>query len=117
MMVVVTVIVVLISMAIPMYNRAMIRSKESVLASNLFTLRTVIQHYSYDKARAPHSLQDLVSEGYLRAVPVDPMTNSTDWKTEMEDSTQSVDQSEPGIGAIHSGSDKTGLDGRHYSEW
>ena len=117
MMVVVTIIVILISMAIPIYNRAIIRSKESVLHNNLSTLRNVIDNYSYDKAKAPQTLQDLVSEGYLRAVPVDPMTNSTDWKTEMEDSTQSVDQSEPGIGAIHSGSDKTGLDGRHYSEW
>ena len=117
MMVVVTIIVILISMAIPIYNRAIIRSKESVLHNNLFTLRTVIDNYSYDKAKAPQSLQDLVSEGYLRAVPIDPMTNSTDWKIEMEDATQSVNQSEPGIWEVHSGSDKTGLDGRPYADW
>ena len=117
MMVVVTIIVILISMAIPIYNRAIIRSKESVLHNNLSTLRNVIDNYSYDKAKAPQTLQDLVSEGYLRAVPVDPMTNSTDWKVEMEDATQSVNQQEPGIWDVHSTSDKTGLDGRPYAEW
>ena len=117
MMVVVTIIVILISMAIPIYNRAIIRSKESVLHNNLFTLRTVIDNYSYDKAKAPQSLQDLVSEGYLRAVPIDPMTNSTDWKIVMEDASQSVSQQEPGIWDVHSGSEKTGLDGRPYADW
>jgi general secretion pathway protein G len=117
MMVVVTIIVILISMAIPIYNRAIIRSKESVLHNNLFTLRTVIDNYSYDKAKAPQSLQDLVSEGYLRAVPIDPMTNSTDWKIVMEDASQSVSQQEPGIWDVHSGSDKTGLDGVPYADW
>ena len=117
MMVVVTIIVILISMAIPIYNRAIIRSKESVLHNNLFTLRTVIDNYSYDKAKAPQALQDLVSEGYLRAVPIDPMTNSTDWKIVMEDASQSVSQQEPGIWDVHSGSEKTGLDGRPYADW
>jgi general secretion pathway protein G len=117
MMVVVTIIVILISMAIPIYNRAIIRSKESVLHNNLFTLRTVIDNYSYDKAKAPQSLQDLVTEGYLRAVPIDPMTNSTDWKIVMEDASQSVSQSEPGIWDVHSGSDKTGLNGVPYADW
>ena len=117
MMVVVTIIVILISMAIPIYNRAIIRSKESVLHNNLFTIRTVLDNYCYDKAKCPQSLQDLVSEGYLRAVPTDPMTNSTDWKTVMEDATQSVNQQEPGIWEVHSGSDKTSLDGRAYSDW
>jgi len=117
MMVVVAIILILISMAIPIYNKAIVRSKESVLHNNLSTLRTVIDNYSYDKAKAPQQLQDLVSEGYLRAVPVDPMTNSTDWKITMEDATQSVSQSEPGIWDVHSTSDKTGLNGVPYAEW
>jgi general secretion pathway protein G len=117
MMVVMTIIVILISMAIPIYNRAIIRSKESVLHNNLFTLRTVIDNYSYDKAKAPQSLQDLVTDGYLRAIPIDPMTNSTDWKVVMEDASQGVDQSEPGIWDVHSSSDKTGLDGVPYADW
>jgi len=117
MMVVVTIIVILISMAIPIYNRAITRSKESVLHNNLFTIRTVLDNYCYDKAKCPQSLSDLVSEGYLRAVPIDPMTNAADWKVEMEDASQSISQSEPGIWEVHSNSDKTGLDGRPYAEW
>lgn len=116
-MVVITIIVILISMAIPIYNRSIIRAKESVLANNLFTLRTVIDQYSYDKGKAPQALQDLVTEGYLQKLPVDPMTgNNQSWKTVMEDASQSVSQSEPGIFDVHSGSDKTGLDGVAYSE-
>jgi len=117
MMVVVTIIVILISMAIPIYTRAIIRSKESVLHNNLFTIRTVLDNYCYDKAKCPQALQDLVTEGYLRAVPIDPMTNAADWKVEMEDATQSVNQQEPGIWEVHSNSEKTGLDGRPYAEW
>jgi general secretion pathway protein G len=117
LMVVITIIVILISMAIPIYNRSIIRAKESVLANNLFTLRTVIDQYSYDKGKAPQALQDLVTEGYLQKLPVDPMTgNNQSWKTVMEDASQSVSQSEPGIFDVHSGSDKTGLDGVAYSE-
>ncbi|MGA2197287.1 MAG: prepilin-type N-terminal cleavage/methylation domain-containing protein [Bryobacteraceae bacterium] len=117
MMVVITIIVILISMAIPIYTRAIIRSKESVLHNNLFTIRTVLDNYCYDKAKCPQALQDLVTEGYLRAVPIDPMTNAADWKVEMEDATQSVNQQEPGIWEVHSNSEKTGLDGRPYAEW
>jgi general secretion pathway protein G len=117
LMVVITIIVILISMAIPIYNRSIIRAKESVLANNLFTLRTVIDQYSYDKGKAPQALQDLVTEGYLQKLPVDPMTgNNQSWKTVLEDASQSVSQSEPGIFDVHSGSDKVGLDGVAYSE-
>jgi general secretion pathway protein G len=105
-------------MAIPIYQRSIIRTKESVLRSNLFTLRTVIDNYTYDKAKAPQSLQDLVNEGYLRGVPVDPMTGSNQtWKIVMEDATQSVNQTEPGIFDVKSGSDKTSLDTTPYAEW
>ena len=76
LMVVITIIVILITMAIPIYNKTIIRSKETVLAQNLFTLRTVIDNYTFDKQKAPQSLQDLVSDGYLREVPNDPMTGS-----------------------------------------
>jgi general secretion pathway protein G len=118
LMVVVTIMVILISMAIPSLTRSITRSKESVLKNNLFTMRTVIDNYSYDKGKAPQSLQDLVTEGYLRAIPTDPLNNySTDWKTVMEDATQSVSQQEPGIWDVHSSSDKTSLDGTPYSEW
>ena len=117
MMVVVTIIVILISMAVPIYNRSIIRAKESVLANNLFTLRTVIDNYSADKQKAPQSLNDLVQEGYLTKLPIDPMTGSNQtWKTIMEDASQSINQTEPGIFDVRSGSDKTGLDGIAYSD-
>ena len=67
---------------------------------------------------APQTLQDLVSEGYLRAIPVDPITgNNTTWKVEMEDALRSVNQTEPGIFDVRSGADKTSLEGTPYSEW
>jgi general secretion pathway protein G len=118
LLIVMTIVVIIISVAVPMYQKSIIRAKESVLKSNLFTMRTVIDEYTYDKQKAPQSLQDLVTEGYLREVPVDPMTASPDsWKTVMEDALTSVSQTEPGIFDVKSGSDKIGLDGTPYSQW
>lgn len=118
LMVVVTIIVILITIAIPVYQKSIVRTKESVLRNNLFTMRQVIDNYTYDKEKAPQSLQDLVSEGYLREVPMDPMTGSNQtWKTVLEDAGQAVDQTNPGIFDVKSGSDKTSLDGTAYSEW
>jgi general secretion pathway protein G len=95
-----------------------VRAKESILKNNLFTMRTVIDEYTYDKQKAPQSLQDLVTEGYLRDVPSDPMTgNNTSWRVVMEEAMQSVNQTEPGIFDVRSGSDKISLDGTPYSEW
>ena len=117
LMVVITIMVIIISMAIPIYNRTIIRAKESVLQNNLYTLRTVIDNYSYDKGKAPQNLQDLVTEGYLQKLPIDPFTSSNQtWRTVMEDASQSISQSEPGIFDVKSGSDKMGLDGVAYSE-
>ncbi|HWD00280.1 MAG TPA: prepilin-type N-terminal cleavage/methylation domain-containing protein [Candidatus Sulfopaludibacter sp.] len=118
LMVVITIIVILITMAIPIYQKSITRAKESVLHSNLTTLRTVIDNYTYDKEKAPQSLQDLVTDGYLRAIPIDPMTGSNQtWRIIMEDASQSVSQTEPGIFDIKSGSDKMGTDGTAYSDW
>ena len=117
-LVVLTIAVLVIAMAIPQYQRSVLKVKENVLRDNLDTLRTVIDHYSYDKEKAPQSLQDLVSEGYLRVIPFDPMTGSNQsWQVVMEEASQSVNQSEPGIWDVHSGSDKIGSDGTRYSEW
>ena len=118
LMVVVTIIVILMSMAIPIYNRSIIRAKEAVLHNNLTAIRECIDHYTYDKQKAPQQLQDLVSEAYLSKIPIDPMTGSNQtWKTIPEDPSQAVSQSEPGIFDVRSGSDKTGLDGTPYADW
>jgi general secretion pathway protein G len=118
LLIVMSIIVVLVSIALPLYQKSILRTKETVLHSNLMTLRTVIDEYTYDKQKAPQALQDLIQEGYLRQVPIDPMTGSnTTWRTVMEDAGQSVSQTEPGIYDIHSGSDKMSLDGTPYSDW
>jgi general secretion pathway protein G len=118
LMIVMAIIAVLLSIALPIYTRSITRAKESVLKNNLFTMRNVIDEYTYDKQKAPQSLQDLVSEGYLRQIPTDPMTNSADtWKPIMEDAQASVSQTEPGLFDIRSGSDKMSLEGTAYSEW
>ena len=118
LLIVMSIIVVLVSIALPLYQRSIIRAKESVLRSNLMTLRTVIDEYTYDKQKAPLALQDLAQEGYLKQVPLDPITGSNNtWRLVMEDAAQSVSQTEPGIFDVHSGSDKMGSDGTPYSEW
>jgi general secretion pathway protein G len=101
-----------------MYRKAIVRAKESVLRNNLFTMRTLIDEYTFDKQKAPQTLEDLVREGYLRQVPVDPITNSNQtWRLVMEDVMSSVNQTEPGIFDVRSGSDQTSLEGTPYSEW
>ena len=117
-LIVVSIIGILVSIAIPVYQKSILRTKESVLRNNLFTMRTVLDEYTYDKQKAPQSLEDLVTEGYLRQIPFDPMTGTNQsWKVEMEDSVRSVNQTEPGIFDIHSASDKKSLDGTSYAEW
>jgi general secretion pathway protein G len=118
LMIVMAIIAVLMSVAIPIYSRSITRSKESVLKNNLFTMRTVIDEYTYDKQKAPQTLNDLVSDGYMRQIPVDPITGTADsWRVIMEDASNTVNQSEPGIFDVRSGSDKTSLEGTPYSEW
>jgi general secretion pathway protein G len=118
MMIVMAIIVILVSVAVPFYQKAIIRAKESVLHNNIFALRSAIDEYAYDKQKAPQTLQDLVSAGYLREVPKDPITQRNDtWKTIMEDAGQAVSSSEPGIYDIRSGSNQKSLDGTSYAEW
>jgi len=116
--IVMTIISILISIAVPVYQKVVLRTKETVLRNNLFTLRTVIDEYTYDKQKGPQSLEDLVQAGYLRQIPEDPLTgSSTTWKIIMEDALTSVNQTEPGIYDVRSGSDKTSLEGTPYAEW
>ena len=117
-MVVMAIVSVLLAIALPIYQKSIIRAKESVLRNNLFTLRTMIDEYTVDKQQAPQALQDLVSEGYLRQIPQDPMTGSDQsWRVTMEDTPIGGSTSTPGIFDVHSGSDKTSLEGTPYSEW
>lgn len=116
--IVLTIISILVSMAVPVYQKTVVRSRESVLRNNLFSMRQVIDEYTYDKQKAPRSLEELVSSGYLRQVPVDPITgNNRSWRIVMEDAVTSVNQTEPGIYDVRSGSDKMSLEGTRYNEW
>ena len=118
MMIVMAIIVILIGVAVPYYQKAITRAKETVLHNNLFAMRSAIDEYAFDKQKAPHSLQDLVSDGYLRDVPKDPLTQRSDsWKLIMEDAGQAVSSSEPGVFDVRSGSALKSLDGSAYSEW
>lgn len=117
LMIVMAITIILVATAIPYYQKSVLRAKESVLHNNLYTIRTVIDEYSYDKQKAPQTLEDLVREGYLREVPRDPIMGNNSWKIIMEDPGQSINSAEPGIYDVRSLSDKHSLDGTPYSDW
>jgi general secretion pathway protein G len=119
LMIVISVILILVSVALPAYNQSIWRARESVLKQNLFALRSVISQYTLDKQKAPQSIQDLVTAGYFKQIPTDPMTGRNDtWTVEEEtDTIMTVDQQEPGIFDVHSGSTAVGLDGTAYNTW
>jgi general secretion pathway protein G len=117
MMIVISLILILISIAVPAYNRAILRAKEATLRQDLFTLRDVIQQYTLDKQKAPQTLDDIKQAGYIRDIPVDPFTGEANWTLDMEDALLAVDQQEPGIWDIHSSSNLSSMDGTAYSSW
>ena len=116
MMIVISIMLILISVALPNYNRAILRARESVLKQDLYNLRNVLDQYKMDKQKAPQTLDDLVSAGYFRKIPVDPFTNQADWVVEQEDQ-DAVDPQQPGINDVHSASSATSSLGTPYSEW
>jgi general secretion pathway protein G len=118
LMIVISIILILVAIAVPMYQASVIRAKEAVLRQDLKTMRDQIDNYTMDKEKAPQSLQDLVDAGYLRKIPKDPFTGSEEtWQVENSDTLISLDQTEPGISDVHSGSNLVGSDGTAYSSW
>ena len=118
LMVVITIIMILLGIAAGRYERSITRSKEAVLRQDLFTLRQAIDQFTLDKQRAPTSLDELISADYLRALPVDPMTNKKDWQTQYEDVVLSADQTGTGISDVHSASNQVSpFEGTAYSTW
>ena len=118
MLVVMTLVVLLASLAMSQYRNAVTRSEEAVLKENLFRLRDAMDQFYADKNKFPSDLAELVSEGYIREVPTDPMTKSKDtWQTEQAEPDANNPASAGGIDDVHSGSDRTALDGTRYSEW
>jgi len=119
-MIVIFIVAILVSVAVPAYNQSIVRARESVLRQNLFTLRSVISQYTLDKQKAPQALEDLVSGGYLKQIPTDPMTTRNDtWTADQDtDVIMSLDQQgEGGIVDVHSGSSGVGSDGTAYNTW
>jgi len=118
LMIVMAIIGILLLLAIPRYVGAVRHAREAALKEDLQTLRTAIDTYTMDKQKGPQSLDDLVQDGYLKEIPVDPMTRSKEtWVTDTSESMVSLDETEPGITDIHSGSTETGTDGQAYSSW
>ena len=118
LMIVISIMLILIAIAVPAYNRSIIHAREAVLKQDLFQLRSLISQYTLDKQKAPESLDDLVSAGYLKQIPKDPFTGASDWTTEQEEDTiLDPSQTETGIDDVHSASSQTSSDGSAYSSW
>ena len=118
LMIVRAIIGVLAVIAVPSYVTAIKHAREAVLKEDLHVLRAAIDSYTMDKQKAPQSLDDLTQEGYLKTIPDDPMTHSNStWVTDTSDDLHSLDQTDPGIDDVHSGSEETGSDGQQYSTW
>jgi len=116
---VMTLILILASFAMPTFHVAVVRAREAVLRNDLYTMRKLIDQFTLDKQRPPTSLDELVEAGYLRGgIPKDPFTDSDQtWRVDVEDVPLSPDQAASGIVDVHSGSDETSLEGTPYSSW
>ena len=118
MMIVMVLIVILAGIGLSVYGNSVQRAKEATLKEDLFRMRDAIDQYYADKNKYPGSLEDLVTDKYLRAVPVDPFTASTDsWQTTAAEPDPGNPSLESGISNVKSGSEQTGLDGTRYADW
>lgn len=111
-------IAILLGVSVPIYKIHLLHANEAVLKQNLRSLRDCIDQYTQDKMKAPQDLSDLVSAGYLHAIPKDPFTQAANtWQVTQEDVLQSIDQTQPGISDVHSGSNLISSEGTAYSTW
>ena len=118
LLVVMAVIMLLLAIAIPSYKQSIKHAKEAVLKEDLHTMRTAIDQYTVDKEKAPQGLDDLVQAGYLKVIPVDPMTNRADtWMTSESDTLMDINETQGGIDDVKSGSQDIALDGTSYNTW
>jgi general secretion pathway protein G len=118
LIIVTTLIVVLSTVAMVSYQNSVTRAREAVLKEDLFRMRDAIDQYYADKNKWPQTLQDLVTDGYVREIPKDPMTDSADtWQTVPAEADPSNTSAEPGIFDVKSGSERMALDGTPYTEW
>lgn len=116
-LIVITIISILLSIAIPQYKQSLRRARESVLRENLYILRTTVEQFTIDKEHAPGSLEDLVGEGYLRSIPPDITGRSDSWQVEFCDDFISPEQTITGICEVRSGSNELSSEGPPYNTW
>jgi general secretion pathway protein G len=116
LMIVMFIIVILASIALPQYQRHVLHARETVLKDDLFKMRAMIDQYAADKGKLPPSLDELVTAGYLREIPVDPITNEKDWTPEIGEDPNST-EGEQGLINVRSSSTDTATDGTSYNQW
>jgi len=117
LIIVVAMISILLGVMVPIYKIHIIHANEAVLKQDLRAMRDAIDQYTQDKQKAPQALDDLVSAGYLHAIPKDPFTRQPDWQTVQEDVVQAIDQTAPGITDVKSASSLISSEGTAYSSW
>jgi len=118
LLIVMTLIIILASIGMTQYRNSVTRAQEAVLKENLFRMRDAMDQFYADKNKWPADLAELVSEGYIREIPEDSITKSKDtWQTVTAEPDANNPASAGGISSVHSGSDRTAMDGTRYSEW
>jgi general secretion pathway protein G len=116
--VVIALIIILASVGLAQYKNSVVHAKESVLKDDLFKMRDAIDQYYADKGKYPESLDSLVSDGYVRRLPDDPITNvSSSWQTVPAEPDPANPTAQPGIYDVKSGSEAMALDGSKYADW
>ena len=116
LMIVITIIIILAAIVLPQYQKTILSTREAVLREDLFKMRTPLDQYAVDKQKLPQSLDDLVSAGYMRELPVDPITGQKDW-TIVTGEDPNSSSGEQGVTDVHSAAADTSSEGTPYSEW
>ena len=118
LMIVMAIIGILSAIAIPSFVKSVQKAKEAALKEDLHTMRSAIDNYTVDKEQAPQSLDDVVQAGYLKTIPIDPMTSKSDtWITSQSDTLTDINETQGGIDDVHSGSQGVSSDGTTYNTW
>ena len=116
LMIVISIIIILAAIALPQYQRTILHTREAVLRDNLFKMRTLLDQYAADKQSLPQSLEDLVTAGYMRSLPDDPMTGQKDWTVVTGDDPNST-TGQQGVIDVRSASPDISSEGTPYTEW
>jgi general secretion pathway protein G len=116
LMIVISIIIILAAVALPQYQKTIMHARETVLRDDLFKMRSLIDQYAADKGKLPQSLDDLVSSGYMREIPKDPITDNKDWNAVTGEDPYSTEGA-GGVTDVHSSSTEVSTEGTPYSDW